>query len=155
METTEIAAEKTAGEITSMLIQCGARQISMSYDAAGRITDMCFVLIVEGVAHPFKMPVRTEPVFALLNGRRKFTYDRVNSAAKDRAQAERVAWRQLLRWVQAQLALVGAGMAATREVFLPTWSIAAGKPFTNYSRRAGSKRCRLPRRRDGNGTTSL
>ena len=119
METTEISAEKTASEITGLLILCGARQIAMDYDEAGKITGMHFALIVGGVLHPFKLPVRTEPVFQILNGRRKFSYDRVNMADKDRAQSERVAWRQLLMWTKAQLCMLDAGMAQAREIFLP------------------------------------
>ena len=72
---------------------------------------------------PFALPVRVEPVFAILNGRRpKENWRRGNRqefAAKDREQAERVAWRQLLRWIQAQLAMIDTGMVATHEVFMP------------------------------------
>jgi hypothetical protein len=128
METTEIAAEKTAGQITSLLIACGARHIAMDYDAQGKITGMKFVLLVGGrMPFPFAMPVRTEPVFKILNGRRKFPYDRTNCAAKDRDQAERVAWRQLLRWLEAQLGMIDAGMASAHEVFLPYLQDAQGK----------------------------
>ena len=34
-----------------------------------------------------------------------------------REQARRVAWRQLLRWVQAQMAMIQCGMAESGEVF--------------------------------------
>lgn len=119
METTEVSAEKTAGEVTSLLIQCGARKIAMDFGESGKITGMHFLLVVGGASHAFRLPVRVDPVFQIFNGRRRFPQDRTANAAKDRAQAERVAWRQLYRWVQAQLALVDAGMAATREVFLP------------------------------------
>ncbi len=37
----------------------------------------------------------------------------------DRAQAERTAWRQVLRWVEAQMAMIDAGMTQTQEVFMP------------------------------------
>ena len=37
----------------------------------------------------------------------------------DRAQAERTAWRQVLRWVEAQMAMIEAGMTQTHEVFMP------------------------------------
>lgn len=33
--------------------------------------------------------------------------------------AERVAWRQLLRWVEAQLAMVDTGLSTVDEVLLP------------------------------------
>jgi hypothetical protein len=38
---------------------------------------------------------------------------------RDREQAERVGWRQLKRWLEAQLALVETEMVEMREVFAP------------------------------------
>lgn len=121
METTSIAAEQTAGEITSLLIAAGARQISMDYAEGGKIVSMHFVLMIHGVPFPFRLPVRTEAVQAIFRNRRRQTmkFRAPEFEKKDREQAERVAWRQLLRWVQAQLAMVDAGMAQTREVFSP------------------------------------
>jgi hypothetical protein len=60
---------------------------------------------------------RVEPVFKRLNGQR--TYNRLASAAKDREQAERIAWRQLYWWLKSQLALIDLGMVESAEVMLP------------------------------------
>ena len=38
---------------------------------------------------------------------------------KDENQARRVAWRQIYRWIQSQLALIITGMVSPTEVFLP------------------------------------
>ena len=119
MESTEIAAERTAAEVTGVLVAAGARHIAMDYGDGGKIVGMHFVLIVAGLPYPFKMPVRTEPVFKIINGRRRSPFDKENYAAKDLKQAERVAWRQLLRWVQAQIAMIDAGMVEAREIFAP------------------------------------
>lgn len=115
METTEIAPEKSAAEITRLLVVSGARQISMQY-AGGQLSGLSFVLGSGLQEMFFSLPVRVEPVFQLLNSRRT---NREVSAEKDWLQAERVAWRQLLRWVQAQLALVDTGMVQAGEVFMP------------------------------------
>jgi hypothetical protein len=121
METTEISAERTAGEITSILVAAGARQISMDYGDGGKVTGMRFVLLVGGYPHLFKMPVRTEVMQKIFKDRRIQTmkWRAGDFEQKDREQAERVAWRQLLKWIQAQLAMVDAGMAQAREVFAP------------------------------------
>jgi hypothetical protein len=119
METTSVEPQKTAAEITALLVSAGARQIAMTYGAVGELKGLAFTLVIEGGMMPFSLPVRTEPIFKLLNGRRKYSWDRTESAPKDRAQAERVAWRQLLRWIQAQLAMIDVGMVAAQEVFLP------------------------------------
>src|SRR5262249_14110595 len=119
MESTEIPVERTAGEITSILIAAGARHVGTDYDEHGHLTGMHFVLLINSVPHPFKLPVRTASVKKIFKDRRIQTmkWRASEFEAKDAEQAERVAWRQLLRWVQAQLAMVDAGMVKTREVF--------------------------------------
>jgi hypothetical protein len=122
METTEVPPHKTAGEITNLLVRAGATQVSLDYKDS-KIVGMRFTYPVDGYVVPFCLPVRVEPVFKVLNGRR--TPDawkrgnRQDMAEKDREQAERVAWRQLLRWTEAQLAMIDTGMVKTEEVFLP------------------------------------
>ncbi|MGC4052918.1 MAG: hypothetical protein QM757_26620 [Paludibaculum sp.] len=117
METTQISAEKTASELSLLLVQSGARQIAQEYTDK-KVTGLRWVLAVGGTDQVFAMPVRSEPVFRLLQLNRAPS-NREKKKAEDRAQAERVAWRQLLRWTQAQLALIETGMVAAEEVFLP------------------------------------
>lgn len=118
METTAIEPERTAAEIHVELVKAGATKIMEEY-ADGRVVAITFAISANGDDLPFRLPVRTEPVFTLLQKRRKYEWDRKQSAAKDRAQAARVAWRQVYRWVQAQIALIQTGMVQTQEVFFP------------------------------------
>lgn len=118
METTAIGAGRTAGEITSELVKAGASQVSCEYES-GKIVGLRWTMNVGNGVRLFTMPARVEPVFKILNGRRKSTWERANKASADREQAERVAWRQLLRWVQAQLAMIDCGMTEAAEVFFP------------------------------------
>ena len=124
METTQIPSLKTAGEITELLVRAGAAQIAMDYSGQ-KIVGLMFSVPVSGRVEPYcyKLPVRVDPVFRLLNGRRPESHwkrgNRKEWADRDRDQAERVAWRQLLRWIQAQLAMIETGMAEILEVFLP------------------------------------
>lgn len=125
METTQISVDKTAQEITAALVASGARQIAMDYDEAGRLAGLSFILATPAGPVPFKLPVRTEPIYRIFWGRRNVNRlpwrkeDQDKLKAADRAQAERVAWRQLLRWIQAQLAMIDTGMVQSAEVFLP------------------------------------
>ena len=134
METTEISAERTAGEITSLLVAAGARSISMDYAEGGKVVGMDFVLMIGGLPYPFKMPVRTQAVHEIFRKRRIATmkWRAHEFEQKDREQAERVAWRQLLRWVQAQLAMVDCGMAQAREVFAPYLLDPSGMTLFEY-----------------------
>lgn len=121
METTGISPAKTAAEIIELLVRAGATQIASDY-ADGKLSGLAFVLPARGrgMPHSYRLPVRVEPVFKILAARRK-RRSRLwaMAVAKDKDQAERVAWRQLYRWVQAQLAMIEVGMAETPEVFLP------------------------------------
>jgi len=134
MERTEIAAEKTAGEITSLLVTAGACHIAMDYDEGGKITGLHFMLIVNSLPFPFKLPVRTKALQRIFADRRRRTMgSRAHEfEAADREQAERVAWRQLLRWIQAQFAMVDAGMVETREVFSPYLLDPSGKTLFEF-----------------------
>lgn len=121
MESTEISASKTAAEISTALVEAGAREISLQYDETNKLVGLRFVLLVEKMPIQFALPVRVEPVFKILNGRRQNwgQFSKSAMVKKDREQAERVAWRQLLRWIQAQLAMIDTGMVQAQEVFLP------------------------------------
>jgi hypothetical protein len=114
METTQVPAERTASEISSCLIQAGATQIATDYEA-GKIKGLRWMMDVRGRKLCFAMPARVEPVFEELRKRRRQSFNRTELLG----QAERVAWRQLLRWVQAQLAMIQCGMTEPGEVFFP------------------------------------
>lgn len=139
METTEIPAERTAAEVSMALVQAGAATVSVRYKD-GKIIGMSWTMQVRGVELPFAMPARIEPVFQILKKRRTGYLDN-EAIARIRAQSERVAWRQLLRWVQAQLAMIEVGMVQRAEVFMPYMTQADGSTFFEYFE---SKQLALP-----------
>lgn len=104
MGTTSISPQQTAAEIVAELVKAGASSINTDYKN-GRISGIRWIMRVGGVEALFEMPIRIDPVFKKMGGR-------------DREQAERTAWRQLLRWVQAQNAMIDVGMAQAGEVYL-------------------------------------
>ena len=65
METTSVSAQTTCGEVSQLLIQGGARSISMDYhEEGGRIVGMRFLLIVRpGFSMRSECPKR--PVFKI------------------------------------------------------------------------------------------
>lgn len=120
METTTVPADRTAAEITAELVKAGATSVHSRFQD-GRVIGIAWSMIFNGSELWFEMPARIEPVYKLLRKReRNFVTSKRD--AELRAKAERVGWRQLLRWVQVQLAMVECGMAAAREVFLPYWT---------------------------------
>ena len=118
METTKIDPSQTVGEIQRILGKYGASAILMEYKA-GEVTALSFRVRIEGQDIPFRLPCRSESIFEFLykRKRRGTQSDRIIESMK--AQAKRVAWRQILRWVEAQLALVDTRMVSIEEVFLP------------------------------------
>ena len=124
MESTGIPAEKTAAEITYVLVQAGATQTYNRFENK-KLVGLSFTLPISGKDVPFCLPVRTKPVFDYLQRRRPST-TRQKKAESDMEQAERVAWRQLLRWIQAQLAMIDTGMVQSAEVFMPYVEVSPG-----------------------------
>jgi hypothetical protein len=118
MESTTIDESKTIGEITAALVGAGARAINTEYGPDRRIIAVRFVLNVNGCDAVFHLPAKTEPIFLLLQKQRA-PMNRSRKEKEDRAQSGRVAWRQILRWVQAQLALIETGMVEPAEPFSP------------------------------------
>lgn len=101
MGTTKIEAGHTAAEIIAELVKAGATSVNTDYKA-GKIEGIRWIMMVNGNATLFQMPARVEPVVKLLG---------------NREQGTRTAWRQLLRWVQAQNAMIDVGMVQAAEVY--------------------------------------
>lgn len=127
MGTTQVDPQKTIGEISSCLIRAGATQIATDFGQGGRVEAVRFGLRMTGMPEPvfFRLPCRTEKLIKLLRN--------------DRAQAERTAWRQVLRWVEAQMAMVDAGMTQPAEVFLP-YAVIPGTDKTMFQAWESSQR---------------
>jgi|DewCreStandDraft_4_1066084.scaffolds.fasta_scaffold01911_36 hypothetical protein len=117
LENTTVAPERTAAQICEELIKAGAVQIAATYDA-GRIVGLRWIFRIAGQDLLFAMPVRVEQIYRLLrkNNRGAWNPDVEN---KLREKSERIAWRQLLRWVQIQNAMIQTGMAEAAEIYLP------------------------------------
>jgi hypothetical protein len=125
MESTEISPTRTAAEVSACLIAAGATQIATDYES-GKVTGLRWSMRMNGRDVLFVMPTRVEPVYQILLKRRN-TYVDSKEKIRLREKAERVAWRQLLRWTQAQLAMIETGMVQAVEVFMPYIEYAPGK----------------------------
>ena len=112
LETTVVPAERSAAEVQAELVKAGAHEISIAY-GADRIAGMMWKLRVGGSEVSFALPVRTQEIYRHLRSRSMADSEKV------RQQAERIAWRHLLRWVQIQNAMIESGMAQAAEVYMP------------------------------------
>jgi len=112
--TTEVAAARTVSTITAMLATSGARRIMTDFDGLGHPIGVGFsVETIHGV-RGFHLPVNTAAVEKVLRRDRK-----VPPRYKTPEQAERVAWRILKDWLEAQLAIIATEMVTLDQVMLP------------------------------------
>lgn len=114
--TTTIDSFKTVSEIEYILMKHKAKSIMKNYDGES-ITGLSF-LIDTGVQEiPVRLPVRVDECLKVL---KKEKMENPRKQIKDtREQAERVAWRILKDWVEAQMALLDIEMVRFEEIFLP------------------------------------
>lgn len=125
---TDVPAERTAAEIQARLVEARAQAVMMEYDPDGVLTHLSFRVETRHGAIAFRLPANVEGVH-----RRLLADPRLTGKQRTREQAARVAWRICKTWVEAQLAVIEAGMAALPEVFLP-YAQLPGSGETVYER---------------------
>jgi hypothetical protein len=120
--TSDKPIDRIFAELQQTLATHGAKQISFDYGDDGKIHGVQFVIKVNDRFLPIKLPARVEKAQAVL----KKQWDTgVISHKNGKANilgyehAYQVAWRNILDWVQAQMALLEIGMVKMEEVFLP------------------------------------
>lgn len=132
--TTTVDSFKTVSEIERILVKHNAKSIMKNYDGES-IMGLSF-LIDTGVQQiPVRLPVKVDECLEVLKKEKKNS-PRSNIKA-NREQAERVAWRILKDWVEAQMALLDIQMVRFEEIFLPY--IETGNGQTIYERLEGKQ----------------
>lgn len=111
--TTSVPVARTIGQVQALLVEAGARSISTSYDDVGRPIGVSFAIELPVGLQSFVLPVSAKKVEAVL-GRQK-----VAPRYSTPEHAERVAWRILKDWVEAQLAIIRTEMVTFDQVMLP------------------------------------
>ena len=120
--TTKVDVFTSLGQIQGILVKHGAKKIMQDYDDKGRIVAVCFAIETPVGKHAVRLPANVEKVLAVLHKQR------VNC---DYEQAERVAWRIVKDWIDAQMAILESEMVDIGEIFLP-YMIATPEGHTAY-----------------------
>lgn len=121
METTKIPVSQTVGEIQKILGEYGASAILIEYEC-GEPSALLFEIKLEGAIPSFKLPCHWKPIEEHLNQKHKpkeYMWGERLITRNNKDQAKKVAWRQILRWVEAQMALIETKMVKMQQVFLP------------------------------------
>ena len=108
--TTKVDVYTTIGAIQGCLVKHGARKIMQDYDNEGKPQALCFAIDTKLGMRGIKLPANVDAVHKVLTKQK---------AKCDREQAERVAWRILKDWVEAQMAILESEMVQMDEIFLP------------------------------------
>lgn len=122
--TTTVDAFKTVSEIERILVKHKAKSIMKNYDGE-TITGLSFLIDAGTKQLPVILPVKIDECLMILKKEKK---ENPRKQIKDtREQAERVAWRILKDWVEAQMALLDINMVRFEEIFLPYIEIGHGQ----------------------------
>lgn len=119
--TTKIPVEQTIMDIEKVLSKHGVSDIWKQYSGDGEITGINFVVQTEHGKIPFKLPGNITAVQQVLKNQK--SAGKLGNvpwhAINDMAQSRRVAWRIILDWIDAQMALIELEMVTVEQVFLP------------------------------------
>lgn len=108
--TTKVNVYTTLGEIQQQLVKHGAKKIMQDYDNNGRISALTFLIDTPAGLRGIRLPANVNSVLAVLHRQ---------NVKCDWEQAERVAWRIVKDWVEAQMAILESEMVQMDEIFLP------------------------------------
>lgn len=112
--TTSISFDKTIAEVQRILVSHGATKIVTDYDEKGLPVAVTFCLTINDCMVAFQLPCNYSGVLRAME-----RDDRVTRRLCTKEQALRVSWHIVKDWVEAQMAIVEANLAAMAEVFLP------------------------------------
>jgi hypothetical protein len=122
--TTDVKVSKTVGEIHDILANHDAQKIMTTYENKQPV-GISFIYVVNGNEVGFNLPANHAGVL-----RAMFNDVGVPQKYCNEDQARRVAWRTVLYWIEAQMAMVEAEQAEMLQVFLPYAVMKSGQ--THY-----------------------
>lgn len=145
--TSKVPVSRTLSEVQTLLGEGGASAVAVTYENR-KPSGLTFQLQTAHGPRTFTLPVNVDGLAALM---RKADYPagtRTTDLSRfmTREQAERVAWRIVKDWLQAQLAIIDAQMVRFEQVMLPYLQIEGG---TLWDRYLDNEQRAIGARRDG------
>lgn len=134
---TTVPVGRSIGQVQGLLVEAGARQVMTAYDDVGRAEGLAFAVHTAHGLRTFVLPVKSSAVLSVL------ARDGVPPRFATPEHAERVAWRILKDWVEAQLAIIRTEMVTLDQVMLPFMRGDDGRTVFEYYL-AGVSRFELP-----------
>jgi hypothetical protein len=131
--TTSIESKKSISEIQDCLAKHGATKITVDYVNL-LPSAVTFCLEINGTTLGFSLPAKYLGVLKAMQKNKKVPRSKCTEE-----QAQRVAWRIVKDWVEAQMALTEAQLAEMAEVFLPYAVTKNGNTLYNEIKDGGMK----------------
>jgi hypothetical protein len=132
--TSDIPINRIFERIQQVLAQHGTKRIAYDYGEDGKVYGITFTILLQHNQIQVKLPARVENAQAVLQqqyesglitrktGKQVYAFD----------HAYRVAWRNILDWVEAQMALIDIEMAKLEEIFLPYMVDTNGRTYFEH-----------------------
>ena len=111
--TTKVPVVRSVQEIQKSLVKAGASSIMQDFNEDGEMSAIAFKITLNGTNISFRLPSKTAEVFEVMK------YDGTPRSFLTPEHAQRVAWRIIKDWVEAQMAIVATNMVTLPQVFLP------------------------------------
>jgi hypothetical protein len=143
--TTEVAWQKSVGQIVALLVGSGVSAVMQEYEA-GYVSAVCFKARTEFGEMGFRLPADVQKTQQVLKD--EYAAKRIGRRyANDSAHARNVAWRILFVWIEAQVALIQIGLVKVEQVFLPYAQNDAGETLYEALQKSRFKGLALPDRK--------
>lgn len=108
---TEMPLSRSLEKIQKILVEHGATKIMIDYSDKLPY-QINFMIEASGKQIPIRLPARPDKVFAYMKKQRA-------RSNPDLEMAYKVAWRNILDWIDAQMAIIEIEQAELFEVFMP------------------------------------
>lgn len=112
--TNEVPANISIQRIEDLLVRAGALNINKEYDSAARVLSISFIIAIDDLRLPFRLPAKVDKIYGWLRRR--------SPKAKEetlRTQASRICWKQLYEWVHLQVSMIEIEQLEKMEAFFP------------------------------------
>jgi hypothetical protein len=137
--TTTISPQKTVGEITALLAKAKAQAIMQEFDGFGTPSAVSFRINTEFGMMTFRLPANIQRVHKVMARDAN-----IPRSQRTELQAARVAWRIVKDWLEAQCAMMQAGLVDVEQVFLPYAQAADGSTLYEQLRARRFDQLALP-----------
>lgn len=115
--TSTVSVARSISHIEEILVSYGAKDIMKRYDSTGRLSSICFIILINGKSIPFKLPAKIDAC----NKKFKESVKRPRKGTwkKLGQQAERTAWKIISDWVDLQTSMIELEQLELLQAFMP------------------------------------